>query len=530
MSVEEGVSDVLSRSRLKTGHPGDARLGQVYPTPADSVSVLAETVSNRGQLRVASNSNTFGSQSNFIVSSSALLSNFMLNFYIRKPADGVAAYMGWGFGLIDSIEITLSNSMMQSMFIRGDTLKSFALLTCRSKDERERMLLSAGPIDSDHTRWQDAGGNFGSLAGGDKYYYCCVPLFFLNNNASSCDGTWPLDGSVLAGPIQITVTWKSNPLDVFVKSRNNGPEPSAPITLYGLELSCQTTVLQDAAFSVKRAMMQNPSLIYSLPSKYIVSTVHTQNVSHDDSLGKYNKFTLNLSSAPSGMLEALLIDIKPTSALSRGMKPGFSVMPYYTRLSFGGQNLIRYESSSERRQYIRAQFGDDLTYETLVYNPGGLNVDAGHYGLAPLSTTVVTGVTYVPGENPGVTYTTTSIHQEALTTTYGTGVGEILVLPLTYNARRVFQGYLNENLPSYGGAQLQLELGLEDTYRVHRPDCRSTDVSSLVQRSQFIVGGSTSNLAEGDSLDVEGTEFTITIGYVISSLLEVSQGTVDLQL
>ena len=76
--VDSAVQTVLSSSRLKLAHPGNAKLTQVYPTPTETTSVLAQAVTHRGQFRASSNSKSFPGRSDFVVSSSALLSEYAI--------------------------------------------------------------------------------------------------------------------------------------------------------------------------------------------------------------------------------------------------------------------------------------------------------------------------------------------------------------------------------------------------------------------------------------------------------------------
>jgi hypothetical protein len=77
------------------------------------------------------------------------------------------------------------------------------------------------------------------------------------------------------------------------------------------------------------------------------------------------------------------------------------------------------------------------------------------------------------------------------------------------NGKGVFNGHINEHLASYGGSQLQLTMQFQDT------------------RGEVSAGRAFG--AEGDET-VTATTIQIWICYVISAILEVSQGTVDLQL
>tara|TARA_R110000782_G_scaffold59186_4_gene123000 strand:- start:4692 stop:6077 length:1386 start_codon:yes stop_codon:yes gene_type:complete len=458
-AIDNAVSEVLSSKRNKLVHPGDGALTQVYATPRDVTSILAEAVTHRGQYRVSSNNLALGAQSNFILSTSAILENIMLVFSVTAPVNGWFSHIGWGFDLIDSIEITYANSLMQNMVIRGDILKEYAKLCCCSKDEREQMLNHAGSLSFKNTA---------------ETKTASVPLSFLNYNTSGMRGSWPMDASVLAGPIQICINWTSpsNTSRIFVDSVTPILPADLPVRVIGAEITCTTITLQTSAFGVKDAMMKNRSLVYSIPARYI-SIVN-------ESRAVLNAITdvinINLNSAPAGMLEGIIIYAAPNDVGASPLdnwvnggtdkrKHGGSLQIDNLRLQFGSQDLIRYKNREEMLAFNRCNFGDTLTYNELITTPG------------------------------------------SATLAYTSVESDILFLPLIQNGKGVFNGHINEHVPSYGGSQLQLTLQFsnhsEERSTVPGPD---------------------------DGALVTGTSIQIWVGYLISSILEVSQGTVDLQL
>jgi hypothetical protein len=470
-SIDAAVSDVLSSKRLKLVHPGDGKLTQLYATPSDSTSVLAETITHRGQYRVSSNSLALGSQSQFNLSTSSIIDNVCLSFAYPIPANCLFAHEGWGFDLIESIEITYSNSLMQNMVIRGEILKEYAKLCCCSKDEREQMLAVAGPIFYDYAD----GAGLPPRA-------CVVPLSFLNFTTAGKRGSWPMDASVLAGPIQIAINWVSvvKAAKIFNNETGFGGGDLSP-NLVAPEITCTTITLQRASFGVKDAMMRDRSLVYSIPSRYL-SVV---NETRANLTAVTDKLTINLNSAPAGMLEGLLIYAAPHDTgedmddwvtggiLKRSFSGGLRVST--VRLQFGSQDLIRYKNRQEMLAFNRHTFGDTLTYDTACSTPN-----------FPNSAT-----------NPGLI----KIEQD------------IIFLPLVENGKGVFNGHVNEHVPSYGGSQLQLEISFED-------------ITGQLQGCE----GPYSGAFQDAGVKVEATVIDIQVCYIISALVEVSQGTVDLQL
>lgn len=477
--VDSAVETVLSSSRLKLAHPGNAKLTQVYPTPSEVTSVLAQAINHRGQFRVSANSKGLGARSDFILSSSALISEIAIIGQITTAAnlgvdEGIKPNaIGWGFDLIESVEITYSNSLMQNMFIRGETLKDYSLLCCVSPRERNDMLNAAGNAAYVNT-----------AGGATNTHSVCIPISFLNHTPSSLRNSWPVDGSVLAGPIQISINWREAAY-AFVKTNAAAVATPFPITWDKLDLVAKTTQLQDASFSVKKAMMLDPQLVYSLPARYITSVDYSREIPAAAGGGQT---TINLASAPSGMLEGLIVSIRPKSANSQWVTPaaadagtnnirGGSCTLNRIVLEFGGQNIFRAESYEEYQHYMRGCFGDSMEWPGITFRASAdWDLDGGN--------------------------TDHTIHP-------------VYFIPLVNDGCSVFRGHTNENLPSYGGAQLQLTLRVDPRQRIG-----SYSVDS---------GGSKLDTIQC-TIDQPGISYQIWIGYVVSGLLEISQGTVDLQL
>ncbi len=466
-AINSAIADVLSTKRLKLVHPGDGKLTQSYATPGETVSVLAEAVTHRGQYRVASNNLTLGAQSNFILSTSAILDNIVLSFSIACPALGFFSHQGWGFDLIDSLEVTYANSLMQNMIIRGDIVKEYAKLCCCSRDEKNQMLKAAGSLSTALGQTRTA----------------VVPLSFLNYNTSNQRGSWPTDASVLAGPIQICINWVSQARSSRIFVDSDSTIVTLPAAIISADITCTTITLQRAAFGVKDAMSRDRSLVYSIPSRYL-SIVNESRTTLNAITDVIN---INLNSAPAGMLEAILIYAAPidpafddddwVDGITSKRKHGGSLRINNLRLQFGSQDLIRYRSREEMLAFNRACFSDSLTYEELIVLPGSTE----------------DGMRYVKVES------------------------DVLVLPLVQNGKGVFNGHVNEHVPSYGGSQLQLTL-------------QFSDQSGEIVPKPLVAMASGNPYGPEDGAPVTGIAIQIWVAYIISSILEISQGTVDLQL
>lgn len=462
--VDSAVQTVLSSSRLKLAHPGNAKLTQVYPTPSETTSVLAQAINHRGQFRVTCNNKQFNSRSDFILSSSALISEMAIVGNITIANVGLTTFkpncVGWIFDMVESMEVTYSNSLMQNMVIRGPSLKDYSLLCCCSRQERIDLLKAAGQS------FQDPG------VGETTIYNFALPLSFLNHTVASLRNSWPVDGSVLAGPIQISINWR--PFGYGFVKTDQAILAAVPAQFTKLELVCKTTQLQDAAFSVKKAMMLDPQLVYSLPARYITTVDYTR------ALVPGGVTTINLASAPSGMLEGIIVSIRPSKGTDQWVTPdatfttnihgGSSTIKRLT-LEFGGQNIFRCDTYEEYLHWQRSSFGDTVEWVEQTYLAGAANTNL----------------------------SVTNVHP-------------VYFIPMTNDNAAVFRAHTNENLPSYGGSQLQLTIQVSDTQR------------------ELVVGGQSWDSAENEYGPLVATEYEILVAYLVSALLEISQGTVDLQL
>lgn len=462
--VDSAVQTVLSSSRLKLAHPGNAKLTQVYPTPSETTSVLAQAINHRGQFRVTCNNKQFNSRSDFILSSSALISEMAIVGSITFTNELLLSFkpncIGWIFDMVESLEVTYSNSLMQNMVIRGPSLKDYSLLCCCSRQERIDLLKAAGQS------FQNPGSGLVNI------FHFALPLSFLNHTVASLRNSWPVDGSVLAGPIQISINWRPFKYG-FVKTATD--IMLAPPTGFStLDLICKTTQLQDAAFSVKKAMMLDPQLVYSLPARYITTVDYTRDLTPGGIT------TINLSSAPSGMLEGIIVSIRPSAGAITWTTPndaytinvhGGSCTIDKMTLEFGGQNIFRADTYEEYLHWQRSSFGDTVEWLEQSYLQGVANT------------------------NLSLAY-----------------VHPVYFIPMTNDSAAVFRGHTNENLPSYGGSQLQLTIKVSANQRQLKAPGESWD-------------GPEDLVALGAA-----TQYEILVAYLVSGLLEISQGTVDLQL
>ena len=92
---------------------------------------------------------------------------------------------------------------------------------------------------------------------------------------------------------------------------------------------------------------------------------------------------------------------------------------------------------------------------------------------------------------------------------------QCIVIPLMFDGEKCLRGHLIENLPSYSGATLQLTFTVDNQFQ-RREMLAATPFQS---GNQVVVGSGAAN-----------SPWILEVGYIMASISEVSQGSIDLQL
>lgn len=319
--VDAAAAQVLSNNELLMSAPSNAKLTSFYPTPAESQNSIAQSVCNSGQLFVRANSKVFGSSSDFQVSTANILDAPILSMEIRVPAivgslngQDVNLFVGswqdgWGFDLIESLEVSYSNSNISNLVISGQALRDWSLMQCKTKDERQDLLQAAGKL-----QW----GNRSV----ENVFQAAVPISFLNwRGSGGVDGGFPFDARTLNGSIQFQFKFRALGAAIGPMGSNyqpttagalnvpgdagtatslqfrGGTDSGFPVDFSNLELTCRTYQLSDSAFSVSHALQANPGLVYSIPSQWLNSYRYTADVTSG------NQVEIQLNSAPAGFFQ-----------------------------------------------------------------------------------------------------------------------------------------------------------------------------------------------------------------------------------
>ncbi len=473
LAIDQAVTNVLSSKRLMLAHPGGAQLHALYPYANTVTTHLAECVNSRGRFRVPSNGQQFGSKTTFSLSSSSIVSDMILSFDVTVGA--VAAFTpctGWGFECINNIEITFSNSLIQQSIIPGPVIRDMLLLSCRDKESRNNLLKNAGKFVP------------GSLSG--LTISAALPILTFIQNASGQYSHFGIDMSTLNGPILISVEWNPQ-YKVFTGADAN---VLSGCTLSASAITCRTTELMDAAFSIKRGMSLNPDLVYSIPAHYY-STV-PYNLTATAVGAEYP--VINLNSAPSGMLNCILLHVRKTAySVAAGTTPfsGTPVPLKSIRLQYGGTDLYYARSKEEIKSFDLMDFGDSLEYDCLYRN----------------------SILAIQTKNDDCGGTLLN------------EVGKVYVIPFGNEMRKLFREKLTENLPSYSGATLQLTITADNSeYYVNSMAVPGAYAAANVGITSAFIPQS------ADLRSVSNNAATCYVTYVLESLLELSSGQVDLQL
>jgi len=394
-SMDAGYAK-LAQKPLSMHNPGGALLSLYYPSPYNTEHHVARSLNKMGNIRIAGNNTNLGATSNFTISSSELLYGMSLNVALTTPANSVITCGGWLFDLINTVSITISNSNMSALTLSGLSMRSLILAALDSKDKRIALLEAAGSPTPAATTARAS-----------------IPIaWMINMGLGVQSGQYPIDMATISGSIQVNITFNAS---TSIVSRT-GAIPEALTNFSDLYLTASTTQVLDPEFAVREAMIRDPSLLYSIPGKYLSYTRYTQ------SLAAGTASTIQIGSCPLGELQAIILTVKPVVELTCVAAGDV----YYAggcrlsqlQLDYAGQTLYRADNWQEHCQNMRERFqGDDKTYSY----PFGLN-----NAVSAAATNQISS--------------------------------QVTIIPLCYSGNDVLQTKTTEYLPGYSGSTLSLTL------------------------------------------------------------------------
>ena len=561
--VDAAAAHVLSNNEILMSAPSNAKLSAFYPTPSESTNTIAQAVCNSGQLFVRSNSKLFNSASDFQVSTANILDapKLSMSFTVPVLAAGSANELfagtwqeGWGYDIIESIEVSYSNSNISNLIVTGQALRDWSLLQCKNKPERKDLLRQAG-------RFEWTARNVA------KVFRATVPLSFLNwRGAGGINGGFPLDARTLNGSIQFQIRFRLlgsvfGPLasvydptehagDIGTGATDKyrpGVTTDFPTSFTDLEMTFRTYQLMDSAFSVAHALQANPGMVYSIPSLWVNTYRYTLDVPASRIVEQ------QLNSAPAGMIQAMLCSIRPiekdnqitdlsynykeinanNTGISYRPRRGFSLPLSTLRLQYSGQSIFDAHTRDQLDAFYKEIFCDDLITEIAGWPSTG----SVYQGITTLPTTADNNP-----ENRGIRW-----------------VAPLHLIPLMHNGDSVLRRRHFENLPHYSGSTLSLQFTVEDPIYKAAPYANINDVSTSAANNDPLrnldqefsnrsVVGSTGAYDEWravKSLTVAsgaiGTQAELTneqtinrvelqVTYMVAALLQSTNGVVELQL
>lgn len=445
--MNDALERVLVSKDVLLKHPGQTQIGSWYASPSEAQTHLSEANNSSGRIRVTSNSLSFSASSNFQISASSLVYGLTLNATLTTPANTVIATSGWLFDCIRSIEFTISNSLISNQIITGPIMREYLLLSCTDEEQRSNLLKMGGEPVAAATQASAS-----------------IPIAWLLQGGNGLCSHFPLDFSTLNGPFQIQITF--NPSS-YILSRT-GAAPGTIASFDALNITACTTDIIEPALGVRNALLSNPGMVYPIPCKYFSCVRYVQSCT----IGSLA--TMNLNSAPAGMLEGIIISVKPsveTSANADGtVNYAGSCQLSTLRLQYMGVDLFRADSPKELESYYRTRFCGDAKENQWRFQDAN-TVNAANADLIE---------------------------------------GHSYFIPLTYEADAVLSEKKQEHLPSYGGVNLQLSF-------------------TPAARTQFDTSaGVIFPVALNPRGGAGAQDYNIDIGWMVSAILEVGGGNVNL--
>lgn len=399
-AVEQGIMDT-GMKKLALNNPGGVLLSSWYPSEYNTEHHIADAVNSAGKIRISSNNLNLGATSNFTISSSELVYGIALNCALTTPAASIINSQGWFFSLINTVEFTISNSTMGNQVLTGLSMRELLLAACANREQREMLLSAAGNVTAAATAAR-----------------ATIPLgWMLQQWYVGLGGQYPIDMATISGSIQVNITFNSSTSIVT----RTGAAPEAITAFTDLTLTTLSTQILKPVFSVRQAMIKDPSLKYSIPGKYLSYTRYTQSITPG------TPTTLQIASAPLGELQAIILTVKPVAELT-ATTDGAVLYPGSCRLStlrleYSGQVIYQANSYQEHLHYMKQKFqGDDKTYR------------------------------YAYGESNSSAAASRDLVES-----------QVLIIPLCYDGQEVMTNKKIEYLPGYSGSVLSLTLTVAST-------------------------------------------------------------------
>lgn len=409
------ASAITESNPVLARHPGAVDVAQFYASTSKTEVQAALAHNSNGKLRIASNNLQLGQTSNFTINDSSLLYCFQLCASITPGANNAPQCEGWLFQAIDNIQAVFVGSTLPQMNISGALLREYMLACCPDAVTRRNLLRTAGKV--------------GSVA---TAVTASIPIGWALASGLGICKDFPIDMSFFKGPLQFNI--KFNPSNFFITGTGTGaaaPSNTALVSSFNdLYITCSTTEIETPGLKLNNVYAMNPGLEYFIPGEYLSQATYVQQCTPG------SPSTLVFNSCPDGMLEAIILLIKPVAEFSSASgAAGAYVYPGSVELSklsllYGGNILFQAESNEELKQYYRTHFaGDTKEYQ---YNYLGPNIGA---------TGAITDPTYVVSRD--------AVFQAVMNSSS-------YLIPLCYDGKSTLSSNMTENLRNFASKTLTL--------------------------------------------------------------------------
>lgn len=423
--VELIANTVALTNPVLARHPGAVQKAEFYASASRTDVQAALALNTNGRLRITSNNLNLNATSNFTINDSSLVYGAQLHASITPGANNAVQCEGWLFQAIQSVQVTFVGSSLPAMTIPGRIIREYILACCPSVDTRNNLIRTAG-----------------KLSGAATVSKASIPIGWALASGLGICKDFPIDMGFFKGPLQFAITFNSS--NTFITGTGTGaaaPSNTALVNTFNeLYLTCSTTDVKTLDLKLSNMYLRDQSLPYYIPGEYLSYANYVESCT----IGALH--TLNLNSAPDGMLEAIILLIKPLVELSASVgSAGTYVYPgsvglSYLACNYGGEVLFEAHSDFEIKQYYRTHFAGDTKEYQFRYN--GPNIAASG---------ALSDPTYLVSRDP--------IYQAIMNSS-------CYMIPLCYDGAKSLSGNMTENLRSYGAKTLTIQFTPELRSRV----------------------------------------------------------------
>ena len=365
--VASEIQNILGSKRVLEEHPGAVSLGQeLYPQQKSVSSELIQTFNTYGRLVVAANSLQGNSTVSFQIPPASILGPCVLNASVTTNLN-VCASSAWLYDLISSVSYSLGgSSSINNISISGVSHRDMILTTCNNESKRNKLFRRENGISGT----ADSETHYGSVV---------LALPWSNLDLSS---VFPYDTNTLASNITINIVFK--PFYKVFYHATGFPGAVLPTAFSSLNLKAFQTDILNSALSLGNAMRNNPMQEYRVPF-HLAQTFETT-----VSITPGNPFDVSLSSLPSGMLEMILVSLRPQAyvgviAGNVQARPESTMLSSYSLLH-NGQTIIDVSSEVEHDTFGSTLYNEGDGFDYQLYNIAPYGVTGG--GLGPFYTKI----------------------------------------------------------------------------------------------------------------------------------------------